>query len=466
MRFRPLPALLLPAVLAGCTVGPDYERPDVAVADQWLEPANAEPVDPQWWSRFGDPVLTGLVERAFADNPSLAEASARLTEARALREAAQGGRLPQGNASGSATENRMSENGQIPVGNIPGFDLNFPLLDLGFDASWEIDLWGKTTRQIESAAAREQAAAWAERDAKVVLAAEVARTYVDYRAAQARLAIARDEADATANVARLTGLLADAGEANRIYANRASSASEGAQAALRNTEADVAGAEYRLAVLAGATPEAIVPELRATPGSVPQAPDVIASGIRSELLTRRPDIRRAERELAAATANIGVATADLYPSFSLVGSLGQQAQHEGDLFDGASTRYSLGPSFRWPIFSLGTIRAQVRAAGARADAATARYEAAVIGALADSEGAANRFAAASAAAQAAATALQREQDAFRLTGLREERGEDSRLALEQARLKLTQAERQELAARAGKSAAAIAFYKALGGGWQ
>ncbi|AKH44193.1 NodT family efflux transporter outer membrane factor (OMF) lipoprotein [Altererythrobacter atlanticus] len=466
MRLRPLSAFLVPVLLAGCTVGPDYQRPEMAVSDQWMEPVSADPVDPRWWDRFNDPVLTALVERAFADSPGLAEASARLAEARAQREAAQGGRLPQGGTSASVTENRLSENGQLPVGSIPGFDPTFPLFDTGFDASWEIDLWGKTSREVESAAAREQAAMWAERDARIVLAAEIARAYVDCRQAQAQLAILRQEADAAANVARLTGLLADAGEANRIDASRAASSSQAAQIALRNIEAEVAGAEYRLAVLAGATPEAIVPELQATSAPVPEAPDIIASGIRSDLLTRRPDIRRAERELAAATAGIGVATADLYPRFSLIGSLGQQAQQTGDLFDSASTRYSVGPSVSWPIFSLGTIRAQVRAADARAQAAAARYEAAIIQALADSEGAANRFAAASASARAAQLALEREQEAYRLVRMREERGEDSRLVLEQARLSLTRAERQALQARAGRSAAAIAFYKALGGGWQ
>ncbi|BBC72186.1 RND transporter [Altererythrobacter sp. B11] len=465
MRIRFAPPLLL-VLLTGCTVGPDYQRPQAAMSADWLEAAAPGDVDPQWWERFGDPVLTGLVARAFRNSPNLAEATARLAEARAMREAAQGGRLPQGSANASATENRLSENGQIPVARIPGFEPQFPLFDVGFDASWEIDLWGRTSREIEGAAAREQAAMWAARDAQVVLAAEVARSYLDYRAAQARLRVAEEQARAAAQIAQLTALLASAGETNRMEADRAASSAEAARAAVKNAEADVAGSEYRLAVLTGATPEALVPELRASAGGIPQAPPVIASGVRSELLERRPDIRRAERELAAATAAVGVATADLYPSFSLLGSVGQQAQSLDDLPDGASTRYSVGPSFRWPIFSLGTIRAQVRAADARADAAAARYEAAVIGALSDSESAANRFAAASAAAEAARNALQRRQDAFALAQLRADRGEDSRLELEQARLALMDAQAQDVQARAAHSAAAIALYKALGGGWQ
>jgi multidrug efflux system outer membrane protein len=464
MRLTPY-LIAFPVLLAGCTVGPDYHRPKIAVSDKWVEPVHAGPIDAQWWASFDDPVLTKLVEQALANNPSLAEASARLAEARALREAAQGGRLPQGGASASASENRITENGQFPVANIPGFNPKYSLFDAGFDASWEIDLWGGTTRAIQSAAAREQAAMWARRDAEVSLAAEVARTYIDYRSAQASLGIAQEEASASAEVARLTQLLFAAGEADQQSADKAASAAQGAKAALDRAQADLAGAEYRLGVLAGTTPEKIVPELRASNAPVPAPPQVIASGIRSDLLQRRPDVRRAERELASATADIGVATAQLYPSFSLLGGVGLQAKSTGKLTDSGSLRYSAGPSFRWPIFSLGRLKAQVRAADARAQAAAASYEKAVIGALADSESAANRYAAASRAADAAGNAISRDQNAYKLAELREQHGEDSKLALAQARLQLAQAKDRDLKARAAQSDSAIALYKALGGGW-
>jgi NodT family efflux transporter outer membrane factor (OMF) lipoprotein len=452
-------------LFAACNVGPDYHRPKIEVSNTWVEPAHAGPVDAKWWGSFDDPVLTKLVEQALANNPSLAEASARLAEARALREAAQGGRLPQGGASASANENRVSENGQFPVANIPGFDPDFSLFDAGFDASWEIDLWGGTSRAIQSAVAREQAAMWARRDAEVSLVAEVARAYIDFRAAQASLDIAQDRANASAEIARLTQLLYAAGEADQQSADLAASAAQGAGAALDKAQADVAGAEYRIGVLAGTIPEKIRPELDASSAPVPAPPEVIAGGIRSELLKRRPDVRRAERELAAATANIGVATAQLYPSFSLVGGVGLQAKATDKLTDSGSLRYSVGPTFRWPIFSLGRLRAQVRAADARAQAAAASYEKAVLGALADSESAANRYAASTRAAGAAGSALAREQNAYKLAELREQRGEDSKLALAQARLQLTQAKERDLLARAARSDSAVALYKSLGGGW-
>jgi len=218
-------------------------------------------------------------------------------------------------------------------------------------------------------------------------------------------------------------------------------------------------------VLVGAAPDEIVPKLR-EPSAIPTPPVTIAEGVRSDLLERRPDVRQAERELAAATARIGVAKADLFPRFSLIGSIGQQARSPDDLTSGGSTRFSVGPSFSWPIFSFGRIRAQIRAADARADAAAARYDKAVVGALADSESAANRFANASKAAVASASALDGETDAWKLSEMRQTRGEDDRLALMRAKLRLAEAQRQENDAAAARADAAIALYKALGGGWK
>ncbi|HVJ02399.1 MAG TPA: TolC family protein, partial [Sphingomonas sp.] len=211
-------------------------------------------------------------------------------------------------------------------------------------------------------------------------------------------------------------------------------------------------------------PEQIVPELQPVK-PLPVAPDAILVGVRSELLQRRPDVRRAERELAAATADVGVATADLFPRFSLFGSLGQQARDPADLFSGDSTRLQIGPSFSWPIFSFGRIRAQIRASDARAQGAAARYEKAVTGALSDSEAAINRFLNARAALAEAEAAFAREQAGFALAGQRAARGEDDRLTLERARQSLLAAQRGRDQARAAKAQAAAALYKSLGGGW-
>lgn len=464
MYRLPLLALL---TLAGCTVGPDYQRPPPTAATQapWLEPGAPGAVDLTWWESFGDPQLSALVTRALASAPDLKEAQARLAEARANRDAVVGGRLPGVEAKGSATENVLSENGQIPLGNIPGFDREFRLFDLGFDASWELDFWGRRTRQTEAANARVDAALYGQRDVMLTLIGEVARSYFDLRAAQADAASARALAGSDAELARLTGLRFEAGEASRLERERAEGAARTSAAAIPNAEAQAAAAAYRIAALIGAAPEDIAPALR-KPAPLPTSPDSILVGVRSELLERRPDIRRAERELAAATADIGVATADLFPRFSLIGGLGQQARTPGDLFSGDSTRLQIGPSFSWPIFSGGTIRAQIRAADARAQGAAARYEKAVFGALSDSEAAINRFLNARTAETDTNAALARERAAYALAEKRATSGEDDRLTLARARQALLAAERRGDQARAAKGQAAVALYKSLGGGWR
>lgn len=456
------------ALLAGCKVGPDYAPPASAGAEgAWVEPVESGVVaDAAWWSGFNDPQLTALVERALAGSPDIARAEASLAEARAMREVAQGGRWPQGGASGSAVRNRISENGQIPIAQIPGFDPSFPLYDAGFDASWELDFWGKTARSVESARAREEAALWGLRDVRTVLVAELARAYVDLRGSQARLALAEVELDSAKTLGSLSTLLREAGEANAMDAEQIGAALEARMAAQRKAQSDVAAAAYRIAALVGVPPEEIVSDLRASKGPVPMPPAIIAGGVRSDMLKRRPDVRRAERELASAMAGIGVAEADLYPSFSLIGSIGQQARQTSDLTDGASTYYAVGPSFHWPLFNMGTLKAKVRAADARADAAAAQYRAAITGALSDSERAANRFAASMAAADAAERAEVRQQRAFNLAEMRFQRGEDDKLAVARARLDLARVELANVDAAVGRAEAAIAFYKALGGGWQ
>ncbi|WEJ97804.1 MAG: efflux transporter outer membrane subunit [Candidatus Sphingomonas phytovorans] len=459
------PAVLLAgAALAGCTVGPDYKRPSVPSGVGWTEPGTPGAVDLAWWDRFGDAQLSALVARAIGNSPDLAEAEARLAEARANRRAVAGTRLPSVTANGSATENVLSRNGQLPIGEIPGFQREFRLFDGGFDASWEIDLWGRHVRQGEAAAAREEAALFARRDVMLSLIAEVARNYLDLRTAQANAATARATADADADLARLTRLRFGAGEASRLDAETAEGAARASAAAVPDAEANATAAAYRIATLVGSTPEEVGATLR-MPAPLPISPDEILVGVRSDLLERRPDVRQAERELAAATADIGVATADLFPRFSLLGGIGQQARNPGDLFSADSMRLQVGPSVSWPIFSGGTIRAQIRAADARGQGAAARYEKAVLGALSDSETAINRFLNARIGAQEAAAALVRERSAFALSEQRVASGEDDRLALARARKSLLVAERRSSDAAAGKAQAAVALFKALGGGW-
>ena len=464
MSPRLLPCLAVVA-LAGCTVGPNHVPPTVASAPEWSEPAAPGAVDTAWWRTLGDPVLTELIETAAHRNLDVREAEARLREARALRDAAVGGSLPEIGASASATRNRLSRNGQIPIGSIPGFDRNFSLYDAGLDASWEIDLWGHDRRTVEAAGARAEAAEEARRDTLLRIVAEVARDYAELRGAQARLASTRADAEAQGGIAGLVDQRYQAGEAARFDFARADAQAKTTAAAIPGIESDVRAAAYSLALLTGQPPEALAAKLLA-PAPLPASPAKVAAGLRSDLLLRRPDIRRAERDLAAATADVGVATAELFPRFSLIGSIGQQAQSTGDLDLGGSTRFSIGPSLHWPIFSGGRVRAQLRAADARADAAAARYERAVLTALADSETAINRYAATQATRAAREGALAQSKVALDLAQQRYRAGEDDLVNLLDAQSAHSLAERQTADAAEAELTALTTLYKALGGGWQ
>lgn len=464
---RPLGAALAVLALAGCTVGPDYRRPPASAAPQWLEPGTPGTLETAWWRRFDDPLLARLVDDALTASPTAREATARVLEARAGEAAVRGSALPVVEANGEAVRTRLSENGELPLKSlqsIPGFQREFGLFDAGFDASWELDLWGQKRREREAAHARVEAAEAGEREAKLMLAGEIARAYIEMRQAQAAVAEARAVADADAQIARLTALLARAGEAAPMDRDRADAASGQAGDRLVQTETLARGAAYRVAALVGRPPEALMADLTAT-APIPDAPDAIVTGLRSDLLRRRPDVVAAERQLAAATADIGVARGDLFPHFSLVGGLGRQARHTGDLTSGDSSRFVIGPTFSWPIFAGGQIRAAVRAADARAQAAAARYDQATVTALADSESAINRFLRARDRAATTGAALGKEQAAFTHSRALADRGEIDRLTLEQARKALAQARTLDESARAERALAAAALFKALGGGW-
>jgi NodT family efflux transporter outer membrane factor (OMF) lipoprotein len=464
MRLTSLVTFLLLALTA-CTVGPDYKKPpEVAMGLNWSEPASPAPVDPAWWRNLGDPVLTGLLEAAAAHNLDLVVAEAEIREARANRDVAVGGLFPQLNASGSATRNELSANGEIPVRSIPNFARSFNLFDGGFDASWEIDFWGGNRRNLEAANARSASAQEAARSLKLEIIAEVAHTYIDLRSAQARLASARSDAQARTDTAALVTLRYKAGDASAFDQARADSQARTVLSQLAGLQSDGRAAAYSLALLTGRPPEALI-DLASQAATWPTTPPTIGAGLRSELLRRRPDVRQAERDLAASTADIGVATADLFPKISLIGAIGQQAQHTGDLTSELSQRYQYGPSLSWPIFSAGRIRAQIRAADARANEAAARYQKAVLTALTDSETALNRYAAATsqladldAARAASAKALGLAQQRYRA-------GEDDLLNLLDAQSDYSVTDQAALTARATQLTALVSLYKALGGGW-
>jgi NodT family efflux transporter outer membrane factor (OMF) lipoprotein len=461
-----LTAMLMAAGLSACAVGPRYAGPPaVPAAAEWTEPAQTAEVDLYWWRGFHDPVLEELVRAGLERNLDLRIAAAQLREARANRAAAFGGRFPELDATGSASRNEISQNGEFPIRNIPGFPRRFNLFDVGFDASWEIDFWGRLARGVDAADARADAALESLRSARLEVVAEVVRAYVDLCNAQARLASTQADAEARRRTAILVEERYRAGEASRFDFARAESQARSTESEIPELRANERAASYTLAVLTGQPPEKLV-QLADQPHPLPSPPSLVAVGLRSDLLRRRPDVREAERELAAAKADVAVATADLFPRVNLIATVGQQARNTGDLGASASTRYQLGPSFSWPVFAAGRIRAQIRATDARSEQAAARYEKAVLTALSDSETALNRYAAARAGRVDRDAALEQSAQAVAMARERYQAGEEDLINLLESESEFRVAEEAALNARAGELTALVTLYKALGGGWQ
>jgi NodT family efflux transporter outer membrane factor (OMF) lipoprotein len=456
----------LAAGLQGCTVGPEFHRPNISgAAGDWVTQANTSPVDVVPWQSLQDPLLTQLIEAAIAHNLDLREAQANLRAARAQRDAVVGRRLPELDATAAVSKQQLSDNGELPVRQIPHFDRRFSLYDVGFDASWEIDLWGGTRRAVEAATRRADAAGAREQDTLLQVVAEVVRTYAGLRGSQASLAATRKDAEAQSGIAMLVHQRFAAGEASNLEAVRAESQARSAAAAVAGVDATVHAAVNTLALLTDRPPESLASQVDHT-APVPLPPASIAVGLRSDVLRRRPDIRAAEAELAAATSDVGVETANLFPSVSLVGALGQQSENGGDLGKGTSTYYNIGPSLHWPIFAGGSIRARIRAADARAAATAARYEKAVLAALADSETAINRYTAARASLEERAAARAQTAQALELAQSRYQAGDDDRVAVLEAQSLYASADKAWAAAAQDCLENYAAVIKALGGGWK
>ncbi|MBI1853255.1 MAG: efflux transporter outer membrane subunit [Planctomycetes bacterium] len=475
IRPEIFPALAL--LLAGCAVGPNYTQPEVATPVAFAEaPAAAVSSEPpdlsRWWSVFGDAELDSLVERALSANLDLRIAGARLREARALRGVAAADRWPELDASGSYSRTRRSENaftGNSSSG--PSSNSGFSstrendLYQLGFDASWEVDLFGHVQRSVEAADADLGAAEWDRRDVLVSVLAEVARNYVELRGAQRELAITRENVRAQSDTLDLTRSRFDAGLATDLDVARARAQVATTTSQIPTFETTMKAAAHRLAVLLGQEPNALAAELGGN-APVPTPPARVPVGLPADLLRRRPDVRRAEREVAAATARIGMATADLYPRFSLTGSLGVSSVDGATLFDEKSVFSSIGPSFTWPIFAGGRIRQGIAVQDARTDQALARYGAAVLGALEDVENALVAWSheqTRRASLDEAVTANRRAAD---LAMQLHQNGLVDFLNVLQAQQALFVSESQLVESDTAVASRLVALYKALGGGWE
>lgn len=459
-RWPLIPALSSVLWLAGCAVGPDYRAPQTAAPSTWDASMSAGAIAlDHWWSALGDEHLDRLVRETLAANHDVRAAAVRVRESRAALGIAESANRPQVDAVGSIQRERLSED------RTQGFGDSYQTLyRAGFDASWEIDLFGGNRRGVEAAFADLDAQAAAARGVQVSVVAETVATWLDLAAANERLTLARATVASQQKTHDLAQARYQAGLVGAADLAEAEAQIAQAQAQIPALEAARAHAQVRLGVLSGRRVEALRAAL-SEPTRIPPPQDVLAIGLPSDLLTRRPDVVQAERALAAATARIGQAKADWFPRFSLTAGFGYEATSGGDFVSKPNQFWSLGPAIRWPILSGGRIRANVKAADARAEQAAIRYEQVVLSAFGEVESSLVALAREQERLRSLETALAAQDRALAVAQERFTRGLDAYEGVLRAqRLQIDLQDRVVLSRRAvGQDLAALA--KALGGGW-
>ncbi|WP_156818715.1 efflux transporter outer membrane subunit [Sphingomonas sp. Mn802worker] len=499
MRAPALLAAMAAMTLTGCTVGPNYRPPEASAPARFGEAVTdtqPAPVLSGWWHQYRDPELDRLVATALAQSPDIAVAVARIQQARAQERVARAAYLPQVNATAGTTYQRFSKNAGLASlaslfgggsgggagggasgggsgsggsgssgGGISSPGSSIQTYSAGFDASWELDLFGGVTRQVEGSRARTEAAVWNARDAQLSLVAETADAYLQLRSLQEREAIARNE------VARQEGNLKIAADTSRAgliaegdyVRQRAELAS--AQAAIGPIVAEGKAQMHAIAVLTGQTPDALIVEL-SRPRPALSVPPAVPPGLPSELLRRRPDVRAAERNLAAATADIGVAVADLYPKFSLTGMAQLISTALSNLFTGDSLQLTGAANATFPVLDFGRRKGQVAIRQAAADEAYAQYRRTVLLALRDTEDALIRIRTEQDRRTVLVAGL---TDARRAVGSVEARwraGLTDFGDVLAARQSVLSAEDQVAESNGNLRRDLLSLYKALGGGWE
>lgn len=454
--------LMLAAALGGCALGPDYKTPQMQLAADF-ENSKGDPQEPprEFWRRFDDPILDGLVDDAIKANHDIRIAVANLRQARAAKLGVDAQAYPL--FSTSAGPSRQV----IPQSFAPGVSRDRRTLndyDVQLDANWELNLFGRFTRASESAAASVSAAQAGVAAAQVSVTAEVARNYFELRGQQMRLQIAQQSLQNQVANLDLVQARLDAGRGTELDTTRAQAQVESTRAVVPTLQAGIELSRYRLAVLTGRLPTelaALVVEPQALPGIKP----VDGIGTPAALLERRPDIRIAERQLAAATADIGASKADLFPRVSITGLLGLNALTLGSLDTGQAYYYNLGASIAWTVLDFGRIRSRIAQNEARSEAALAQYEKTVLTALEETEGALVSFNGNQRRAESLYKAAHASEQAARLARTRFEAGVTDFLTVLDAERQLL-ADRDGLAqAQTDAGTSLVAVYRALGGGW-
>jgi NodT family efflux transporter outer membrane factor (OMF) lipoprotein len=468
--------LLLAVALAGCTswsdyvrngfkVGPNYCRPAAAVADHWIDDqdpnvGSQRADDAAWWRTFNDPVLDSLVQTAYRQNLTLRLAGFRILEARAQRAIAVGELFPQSQqAFGDYTRTNLSKN--APNG---APSLRFDEWAVGTNLAWELDFWGRFRRAIEAADAHLDASVENFDDVLVLLVAEVAQRYTDLRTAEQRLEYARKNVHAQRESLRLADVRFQNGKVTRLDVTQGQSNLSQTEAAIPLLEATRRQAANQLCILLGMPPRNIEELLGLRP--IPSAPPRVVVGIPADLLRRRPDVRRAEREAAAQSALIGIAAAELYPHFSISGSIFLDAANFQDLFDPKSFAGNVGPSFNWNILNYGRLVNNIRVQDARFQQLVLAYQDTVLRANAEVENALVGFLDAQQSVRFLANSADAATQSLGLVRLQYEEGKtdfNRVLVIEQ---NLTQQEDQLAQAQGAVAQNLIRVYRSIGGGWQ
>lgn len=454
----------------GCKVGPNYSTPIAAIADDWIDSNDPKvlqqpPEYADWWTVFQDPLLNDLVRSAYQQNLTLREAGMRVLQARAQRALIIGNLFPQQQAvSGSYSREQISVLGQPQLAPAPGFKRSFDDWLLAGNLSWELDIWGRFRRAIESADAGLDASV-AEYDAILLsLIAEVVTAYIDIRTFEQRLEYARENVRIQEKSLQLTEAREEEGKTGKISVYLSESNLEATKASMRPLEIGLRQANNRLCTLLGQPTVDLSQQLGE--GKIPSAPPEVAVGIPADLLRRRPDVRAAERRVAAQSAQIGVALSDLYPSIAITGEIFVKAEEFQDLFKSLSNGGSVGPSFQWNVLNYGRIMNNVRIQDARFQQLIFTYQNTVLSANEEVESALVAFLQTQEQVKSLAASVQATRRALELELLNFKEGESdfSGVFVLQGDLALKQ---DQLAAAQGEVVASlVAVYKGLGGGWE
>jgi multidrug efflux system outer membrane protein len=477
MKLNHLSNVAILALFAGgCanlpSVGPNYHAPETKAPEHWAEPlaggeTNSTAATVAWWENFHDAELDSLIIRAVSSNLDLRIAQSRVREARAQYGGASADLWPTVDAAGSYARQRQSQDqpvlGSFPALPSSAFENN--VYQAGFDASWEIDVFGGKRRAVEASKAQLSASEFGQRDVLVTLLGEVARNYVDLRGYQTRLAIANQNIEAQEKTLAITQNRFTNGLATDLDVQQASTVLATTRADVPTLESAIQISTHREEVLIGQQPGMLQAELAAV-APIPAQPPQVPVGLPSELLLRRPDVSRAERQLAAATANIGVAKSDLFPKFYLTGSLGSESISASDWFTSGSRFWSAGPTVQWRIFDAGRIRANIKVQNARQEQTLAVYEQTVLTAFEEVEDNLVLYAKEQVRRRSLQDAVNASQKSLDTANKLYASGLTDFIHVLDAERSLYQA--QDALAQSDRiiSANLIALYKSLGGGWE